>query len=243
MRTLLLFISLGALALSAADSPLAGASVNGAIEADVAPGWPLLVRATLVHPQFSDESADPISIAKDAIRIEVRNAAGEVVSWPFETLPSEAAVVIDGKKSATVRWTLAPEAAAALDRGNYTAVVRIEGADTDSTPVRIKLVSRTDQADSRLLLLNAAYAWWRGDVDGALNATSTLLSQDPDNIGVLELRGDIQAEAGNNYAAYQNYDRAVTLAIRDANAAKEPPQILITKRNAAFTAAARDLPQ
>ena len=243
MRTLLLSISLGALALYAADSPFVGASVNGTTETELAPGWPLMVRATFVHPQFPDASAAPISIATNAIRIEVRTSGGVVVNWPLEMLASDAAVVIEGTKTATLRWTLAPEAAAALDRGNYSAVVRIDGVDTDSAPVRIRLVSRTDQDDFRLLLLNAAYAWWRGETDRALDATSSLLSQDADNIGVLELRGDIQASAGNNYAAYQDYERAVTLTMQDANAAKELPQILITKRNAALSAAARDLAQ
>jgi hypothetical protein len=220
-------------------------------------GWPLLVRAQLVHPQAFAQSAkvDPMLLAAadgpwtGVVHIEVQDAKGTKVTWPWRlATAAKPQLTLDNKMAGYVAWWLTPEQTAAIPPGEYelngvldtTSIqaTNIWKGTAHSDPVHIKVLPEPKplgaEHDEQKSLLLAQYARLRGDAKDARAQVDALLNNYPKSIAGLELSGDLLAEAGQVEGALRQYEKALSafkpLRVRGF----EPPRGLLRKHQNAL---------
>ena len=158
----------GAAAMSvraASVDPSIACTVNGLHSIRLFQGWPLMLEATLFHPQIFDSNAPPLSIAADAgrwsdlLNLQIQDVSGTNVSWPLALLNSPgAAVTLDGQHMVQLMWSLTPQQTSLLATGAYEITVTLDTRSVSSLatwigavtalPVELQLDSRAAPIDS-----------------------------------------------------------------------------------------------
>ncbi len=206
-----------------AAAPVAGAggaapkvslTVNGSRRAQVTRGWPVIVRATLLHPaDFSRSAAvDPITVTgrggsawTSSIRLSVRNergGGGGAVEWPLQPPgPAPTSVTVARRSPASADWYLTPEQTALLPEGDFALVAVLEtpggAASSPSVPVELEVRAAPaapqphEQAEMHLLVAN--YHFLRGDAASALAELDRLLAAQPSHVTALALKAELLA--------------------------------------------------
>jgi hypothetical protein len=237
--------------------PLFLLSGNGSGAPQVVQGWPLLAYGRLLHPRAFARDAtkiQPMLLAAaegpwtGAVRLEVRDAKGKQVDWPFHLATvAKPTVALDNQTAGYLGWWLTPEETAALPPGEYeltgtldTSTARAAGAwqgSARSRSVRIRVTAEpkmlvTEQEEEKHLLL-AHFAALRGDDKQALAHLDALLAKQPKSISGLEHKGDLLAAAGQTEAALRNYDAAIAAYLGRrrlrGQPSPEPPAELLGK--------------
>ena len=124
----------------AAVRPVFSIAANGAGEARIFPGWPLIVEGVLLHPAGFQPggAAKPLRLAHenhpwcDDLRLEVRDAQGQSQNWPLQLAAKPAdSVTLDRNSDVELAWWLSPEATTTLTVGTYEITVLLD--TTEST--------------------------------------------------------------------------------------------------------------
>jgi hypothetical protein len=105
-------------------TPQISISVNSARDVDVYSGWPLIVRATLMHSlrlaKYGNQP--PLTIAPpgqswaDAIQLTAVNSSGQSASWPLSLVaePPDSALMLPNRSYVMVAWQMGGDAVSAL---------------------------------------------------------------------------------------------------------------------------------
>ena len=244
----------GAAAISARAAsvdPSVACTVNGLHSIHVFQGWPLMLEAALFHPQIFDTNAPPLNIAADAGRwsdlltLQVQDASGTNVSWPFALLNSPgAAVTLDGQHMVQLMWVLSPQQTSLLVTGAYEITVTLDTTSVSNPAAWIGAITALPvelQLDTEPLPLTPAqteakyrtlaqYYSALGNSAEALNQINLLLQSDSNNIGGLSFKGALLAEAGRNRDALAAVDQALAQVHAQSTNAPEAPLELLHLR-------------
>jgi hypothetical protein len=239
----------------AGDAPRLSLSLNDAAELELHRGWPLIVRASLLHPAAFDAAAsepEPVRIAGAGatLRVRVASQAGEAQSWPLHEaapLPDELALGRDD--SADTLWWLDGAETAALADGRYTLVAALDTTGAGSgwrgvaesppasltlspepAPLAPELAHEKRRRTLALLLLRGEHAAARAEVDA-------LLREQPDDLAALEASGDLHAAEGREREALDAYAQALHVFFARDPQPPEPPAELLRKRQAVLQGA------
>lgn len=230
--------------------------VQGDERAIVYKGWPVEAFLELCHPQVTapEAAAEPILVPlvktgnEPAARLEFRRADGRPAGASFKPVPpAEAAVTLDGSRTAMFVWWLDADSSATLPPGDYELTVTYDpGHDAGAgawtgRPVLKKAFLRvepepadlTDRQINEKALAVARAAFMLGDRDEANRRVQELLAADPDDLSGLELKGDLILASGDKEAAFDVYGRAVFVFHRD-NPGERTPGSLYRKYRALF---------
>jgi hypothetical protein len=224
----------------ASGTPPISLSVNDAAELELHRGWPLILRASVLHPaafEASDAPVEPFVVpgAAAALRVRVANAAGEAQSWPLHaaaTLPDELRLEHDG--SADAVWWLDGAETAALADGRYTLVAELGAATSPRASVTLspEPVPLPPERARAKRLRGLALLLLRGESAAARAEVDALLREDPDDLAALELSGDLLAADGRTAEARDAYSRALHSIFESDPKPPEPPVTLLRKRQA-----------
>ena len=233
----------GARSAAAQEAPpvVLAASVDGSADAQVVQGRPALVVAGLVHRQAFRPDARPVAVAPAgggwgaAFRLDVADAQGASVPWPFEVAAAPpGAVQVTGDAGAQWAWALPSDATAALAPGTYTLRLVLDGTAlgaagaVTAAPIRLTVEAAPsaptaeDRAAHAIRVAEVAAA--RGDAAGALAALEALVAEQPFHVGA-RLRQALLLRADRPVAALE----AVMYAVEGLpeTAGTEPPAVLL----------------
>jgi hypothetical protein len=240
----------------AARFPVLSFSVDGRERGSSYRGWPVEAFLEIYHPEVSAAAAaaSPIVVSlvneakEPAARLDFRRADGRPAGASFKPVPAaEAAVTLDGSRTAMFVWWLDADSSATLPPGDYELTVTYDpghdagaGAWTDR-PVLKKAFLRVEPEPADLsgrqinekALAVARAAFMLGDRDEANRRVEELLAADPDDLSGLELKGDLALASGDKEAAFDVYGRAVFVFHRD-NRGERTPGSLYRKYRALF---------
>lgn len=212
----------------AGPSPLVSLSANGQVDVVLYQGWPLLLRASILHPNALEKGAEPIPVPLGDARIQADRSA-----WVFQPAsPSAGTLTLDADTEGVLAWSVAPEVTAALPEGTYRVTVSLgPGADSQSTVrvVRAPAVLSASEESVRSLLF-ASYHLLCGEEKEALKCVEERLARSPTDVDALAFQGDLLESAGRREEALQAYDRAVRAFYEQHPDAKEPPVRLLRRR-------------
>jgi hypothetical protein len=237
--------------------PQLSVAVNGAGRADISPGWPLVVRLSLLHPAAftGDEKAEPLVLAakqgpsSGAVRLKVRKEDGGAANWPFRVggIPPQK-LSLDARAHGALAWGLGPEDTAGLSEGTYeltavldTRATAAQGAwngEARSETITVRVTKEptplSPELEHRKYLLLAEYALFRSDLKGAQAQLERLLAQHPKSIGGLAMMGEVLAAQGKTREALGAYDAAIAVFYeRNPKSPHPPMELYIRKRELA----------
>lgn len=236
--------------------PVLSLSANDTTECQIAPGWPITFMMVLSHPaRFGVARGVPDVVFGsaekpwlDSLQLEVRNSEGKPVSpadWPMTLVRSEPEGRLELSSrapdvTARAMWRLVPKDSAKLAQGTYTVcAVLTTGPDQrlESRPVTVQIapepaqLSADDKARKCYLLAHDAID--RKDWTAASVQIEGLLADQPDDIGGLELKGDLMAAQGKPQEALAAYNAAVAAFAKGAKGPYvEPSRALMVKQGA-----------
>jgi tetratricopeptide (TPR) repeat protein len=241
-------------------------AVNGGGRPRAYRGWPLLVRARLLHPNAyaRDGKVEPLVLAaaagpwSAAVRLEVHDQRGEALRWPFHLVAQGApALALDAQTGGDLTWYLAPEETAALPAGDCTLVARLDTRDSaapggwkgarSSETVRLAVgegpAALSPEQEATKYVLLAEYARLRGDPKQALAHVEDLLSKQPGSIAGLTVKADLLADTGRHLEALAACNKAIDAFHARYPKSREPPHGLLLRRRALFAQVSRDRPK
>jgi hypothetical protein len=237
-----------------AAAPQLAVNLNGGAEAQVTRGWPALVQAAVLHPDIaSPTDSGPFTIGINngpwpgAIRLNVIDSNGKDQIWAFHAgVPTADTVTVTKDIPAEVYLWLTPDDTKSLNLGTY-ALTAVLDTRTNSGPgmwtdvIQSEAISITvrdepaplqpdDAAEKDLLL--ATYTYVAGDAEAALNYVNQLLSDQPDHIQALEMKGSLLAETGQFADALEALDAAVRQFVAQNPNPEELPRLLYSRHAA-----------
>lgn len=213
-------------------------------------GWPIIIEATLMPPFVlpnDPRASSKITIAPkgkpwtSALRLEVRDASGSVVEWPFHLVPlKEPSIELAVNTEVTVSWWLSPEETLTTKNGEYRLSLTLEVKDpadaaawTGTVTSSETPVSLTDEPapldisnKESKAFLHARLSALRGDLPRALALIEGLLKENPDSITALGAKASILEELGKPKETLDANNLAL-LRFYDKHPDSEPPLILI----------------
>lgn len=220
-------------------------SVNGASEAKLSPGWPLIVEATL----RTDQAARKVTLAPSdwtqALTLSLYAEDGTPVPATFQWAaapPSSAELAAPAELN--VLLMLSPDATQTFAPGSYALQARFDAASSaaaawtgsaeSATAVFTVAPPAEEPTPAELLakvLLDARYAELTGDSAGAVAILNSWLEQQPDSIPALTLKGEILQAAGSLDEAIAALEAAIRAVRKSAPAGSHPPRLLYVLRN------------
>jgi hypothetical protein len=236
------------------SAPKVWIAANGSSAGEIVRGWPLLLEAGIFHPAAFQPGAPkkPLLLAakegpwSNALRVEIKDARDEPQSWPLHLTDSPPAVLsLEARTTGELTWWLSPEETAKLPEGGYELVAVLDTTHatapdgwrgrTVSVPLAIRVRKEPSplppQQEAEKYQLLAAYHLLRGDAKQALALADELLKKQPDNLGGLQLKGDLLARDGKTEEALAAYDRALEVFLKKYGTKEGPPRDLLKKRN------------
>lgn len=232
--------------------PAVSLSVNGARDAEVLQGWPLIVEVGVTHPNFmrDDVIADPIVLGgaskswTEGVKVNVVDADGKSQAWPLKLVePKDKEVTLDATSFGSAYWTLGVEETAKLKDGAYIVTAILDGdelqkvgtGEIESIPAVVTVkkapATLTDEQQAELAQNNASQAFVEGDSAGALDIIDGLLEKSPRDIAAMEFKGDILAGDGKYKEAMEAYGTALKVFYEDNPESPEPPSTLAEKQH------------
>jgi len=216
--------------------------------------WPLIISANVWRkiPVPDDQGQTPAvsSITlkaksgswREALVLEVKNASGENVVWPFHLVsrPDES-TSLGVEDSVTAHWWLDPSETQALSEGTYSVMVSFKPEMMEGLPAYIaqdrfyltikKEPSPLDPALSSAKQYQMAdFFLFKGDAKAAGERVDKLLAAEPENLGGLSLKSKLLASEGKNLEAVNVLGDALSLYYRKYPNA-DPPLGLLHQRS------------
>ena len=215
--------------------------------------WPLIISANLWRkiPVPDDKGQTPAVSSvtlkaksgswREALVLEVRNASGDSVAWPFHLVsrPDET-LNLGVEDSANAYWWLDPSETQALPEGKYAVHVSFKPEMMEGLPAYIALdrfyltiekePSPLDPAVASAKQYQMAdFLLFKGDAKAADELVDKLLAAEPENIGGLSLKSKLLAGEGKHLEAVNVLGDALTLYYRKYPNA-DPPLGLLHQR-------------
>lgn len=236
---------------AATDVPALNGAANGVRSLQVFQGWPVLVQATLFHPQILDSNAIPLTITADAGRwsdlltLHVLDSAGAAVSWPLALLNSPGtSITLDAQKMGQLTWALTPEQTLGLPTGSYQIGITLDTATVSNqfswkgtvacVPVDIQLDSEPAlltpiQTEAKYTTFSQYYDAL-GNSREAMHQIDLLLLADSNNIEGLSLKASLLADLNQNRDALTFGNQALAQVRLQFPNTPEAPQELLRLR-------------
>jgi len=216
--------------------------------------WPLIISANVWRkiPTPDDQGSlpevSPITLKaksgswQESLVLEVKNAAGENVTWPFHPVkqPDES-LVLGVADSANALWWLDPSETQSLTKGTYSILVSFKPDGMDGLPAYIArdrfyltiekepnpLVPALESAKQYQM---ADFFLFKGDAKAAGERVDKLLAAEPENLGGLSLKSKLLASEGKNLEAVYVLGDALSIYYRKYPNA-DPPLGLLHQRS------------
>jgi hypothetical protein len=216
--------------------------------------WPLIISAAVWRkiPVPDDQGTlpevSPITLKaksgswREALVLEVKNAAGESVTWPFHPVNQpDQSLVLGVDDSANAHWWLDPSETQALPEGAYSVTVSFKPDGMDGLPAYIVLdrfyltiVKEPNPLDPALESAKqyqmADFFLFKGDAKAAGERVDKLLAAEPENLGGLSLKSKLLAGEGKNLEAVYVLGDALSIYYRKYPNA-DPPLGLLHQRS------------
>lgn len=171
-------------------------AVNGASEALVEPGWPVIISA--FQTQESDAPPQLSVTGTSVVAPQLRKGDG------------------------TLAWTISPETTAAMAPGSYT--VRADAGKPVTFEIRVPTVAEEWARRAERLMLFAEYAVLEGDRARALEYVDELLRADADSVAARLKKADLFETDGKLAEALRMLDEA-EMIIRRSNPSHPPVMV------------------
>ena len=228
-------------------NPGISVSVNGSRQVIAYQGWPILVRAVVLHPLQFGHNLTPLDVVhgdygwSSAVNLGLVDSKNNNVIWNFQaTTTPEPTLHLDGQHMGTLIWRISPDDSAAIPEGNYTLNAVLDNTDIPlqtwqgvvaavAVSIQVKSAPGTlspddDSAHAQLL---ANYYALSGDTASGLAALDDLFSRQPDDLGGLSLRGALLQLQGSNSDAFAAYAQAFHVFQTQFPNSPEPPKLLL----------------
>ena len=215
LRRLDILFAFSAVCILAQQQAAVSLSVNGAADAVVDPGWPVLIAAIAATP--SDTAADVRNLNAMVVGVD-----GQPVPVTLTRAPIRDPVQSAGFTVATATWTISPEATAAMPTGHYT--VQVTGAPSVGFDLRVPGTEENAARRAERLMVFSEYAELAGDREKAVGYTDELLRLDAGSIAARIRKADLLAADGKLAEALRLLDEADML-VRKQNPTHPPIQI------------------
>lgn len=251
LSTLILFLCCGlqtfpANAQSNPSPPIVvGVSINESGSPVVNQDWPMLVSVNIMNENAYQSNVLPISLTpawKNSIHFIVRNAQGEIVSWPFHLIPkANENIVLDSLNYARVGFYLESNETNQILAGQYilTAVLdssAYPGLGSNLLSARSGLVGVTisnnpgslttlQKTDKDLLLTNLNIL--KDDDQNAMEYLSGILGYNPTNLRALSLTGYLLEKEADYGGALYAYSKGLDIFYKENPGPVEPPLELL----------------
>ena len=230
---------------------IVGVSINASGPAEVYQGWPLLVSVIIMN-ENAYQSNIPVSLApawKNSLHFVVRNAEGNIVSWPFHLVPTaNENIVLDSIIYARVGFWLEPNETDQIAQGQYELTAILDssaypglGSNVLSTrsgklevsfsnePGSLTLGQKTDK-DILLANLNIL----KGDNPKALEYLSGILGYNPADLRALSLIGYVLESEGDYGGALYAYSKGLEIVYEANPEPVEPPLELLKAQKSLY---------
>lgn len=216
--------------------------------------WPLILSANVWRkiPVPDDQGTlpevSPITLKaksgswQESLVLEVKNAAGESVTWPFHPVnqPDES-LVLGVDDSANARWWLDPSETQALPEGTYSISVSFKPDGMNGLPAyvardRFYLTIKKEpnpldpSLESAKQYQMADFFLFKGDAKAAGEWVDKLLAAEPENLGGLSLKSKLLTSEGKNLEAVYVLGDALSIYYRKYPNA-DPPLGLLHQRS------------
>jgi len=219
--------------------------------------WPLIVSVSLWRKALIPDAQDnlpavaPITIKakqgawRDALVVEVRNASGELATWPLQPMPQpETSVTLGVDETATAQWWLEPTETQELAPGVYALTVSFRPDAVEGLPSSLgsdrfhlkieKEPAPLDQTTATAKQLQMAeFSLFKGDAKTAGGLVEQLLARESENIGVLRLQAKLLMGEGKTLEAANALEEALHVYYRKYPKA-DPPLGLLHERSEAM---------
>ena len=238
----ILWCSAGWVAAQNPPAPEVGLDVNTQIDAVVARGWPLIIRASV-----TSVDGQPVNISlksgswTQALHLSITNQAGAALNWPVQLVPAAApALSLSGIGNGRAFWLVSPSDTTAIADGTYNLSVTLDTTSTaasgswagslKSNRATVQFedepASLTPTDVSHKYMAIAAYSRLHGDTQDALTALDTWMKLQPDDLEGYEEKGDLLAAAGDYAHALVLYQTALQKFAASNPDPQEPPTLL-----------------
>jgi hypothetical protein len=240
-------------------APSVTLSLNSLSDAVTSAGAPILIEVVVSAPDGRD-AATPVTLSKPGgewgglLTIEVRGSTGGLVSG-FTLRPlvtTEESIELNGETLGGMAWAIEIGAGTPLPAGEYSVVAVLDTTTTpgdgwkgktSSSPSVLTVKSSELSADEARLVALARIRIhsYLGETDSALAGVDAFLVTHPKDGLMMEERADSLARAGRFAEAVVAYDAAIAnVAPQEESLLREPPHLLIRKRDMAEEAAKAD---
>ena len=211
-----------------------------------------MFEVSLTHPDFmrDDVIPEPLVVGADfspwtgMLKLDVVDGEGNVQTWPLQLADApEGAVTLDATSFATAHWTLGVEQTAKLKEGVYIVTATLDtksladggAGSVESIPATLTVTKApatlSDEQQSLLAQSLAAQAVIKGDTTEAMSILDEQLAKQPNDISVLEFKGDLLAADGKTDEALKIYNAALKLFYEANPDFPEPASILADKQH------------
>lgn len=206
--------------------PAVKLTVNRSLEPKIYARSPLIAEIAMVHRAAADDKkAEPIVLRSSggwtkAVRIEVKDAAGKTVQWNWKhasiSHPGDKLVLKSDMQALDVQL-IDPADAGKIPAGPYEVrAVVYQGKQpiASSATLAVEITGETPTVEMKPELdkMLSLYSLASGDDDGALEKSREVLQHEPNDIGALELQGDLLAKTGHKEEAFETYGKALEQA-------------------------------
>lgn len=194
--------------------------------------WPWVVE---VIAAYGDETGAAVSLDPAAAQLTVRDAAGKIVTWPWQrvTAPAAAVILDPARPAATLRWMLSAEQTAALAVGAYE--LGATWGEESSPALRVTVGSApatlTPAQEFQRSQLAQDAAPGPATAAQALGALETVLAQQPDSVALWTEKAVLLKEAGRIDEAIRAIAEALALFARQNPRSPRPPVLLLRIQN------------
>jgi hypothetical protein len=212
-----------------------------------------LIEASVAAPDGIDGDASTTLSAPGGwgtlLKLEIKNSSGDIAAaaTPKPAFATQGTITIDSKAYGELQWTLDKSATSALAPGTYTITAVLDFPGTGpgwhgkevSAPATLTVIpasSRLDPGEARRSLIFEVLAQHAtGKDDIALAAIDAFLVGDPNDVRILELKGDVLALTGKYKEAAGAYDVALDHhSDLDKKPTMEPPEDILHKLDLAI---------
>jgi hypothetical protein len=208
-------------------APETSVSLRGAAGGSIEVGEPLRIAVRINLP---DENSAKLTLAPakgswvEATTVEILSSDGKrVVATARAASTAESSVVIDQEAAAHGLWWISGDNMAALAAGNYLVRAKLVVRDGEgwkgesvSEPAELSVVAPTNDPErvTQRILARAHAAVLEDAPAKAAEMLDEVLTRNPDDIPILEMRAALCLSGGNPASAYVCINRARTLAAR-----------------------------
>jgi hypothetical protein len=198
-------------------------AANGTDHAVIAPGWPLLLRASIdwtAEGPGSDTFDPAIAVWK------ITSASGVKQNWQITQLsgPRQKTQIDGAHDSLTLEWGIAPQQTTAAASGEY--VLQLSVSQAQAT-VKVKVNPATQgggnaESESTRRFIFAQYELASGDAPGALALMQEELKANPDSVSAMSVGSRALENLNRKREAFAMLTKALSTVQKQQAAEADP---------------------